>query len=119
MRKFFIASFFLFVFSACTDTEKVPPDIIPPKKMENILWDMLLADRYSAQYLIKDSAKINVKAEIFKLYEAVFVVNKTSKTEFVKSYKYYLNRPDLTKTIFDSLSVRANRDRQSMFKNAQ
>lgn len=119
MRTFFFASLFLFVLSACTDTEKVPSDIIPPQKMENILWDMLLADRYSAQYLLKDSARINVKDETFKLYESVFVVNKTNKTEFVKSYKYYLNRPDLTKTIFDSLSVRANRDRQNMFKNVQ
>lgn len=105
--------------TACTDTEKVPAGIIPPQKMENILWDMLLADRYSAQFLVKDSAKLNVKTETFKLYEAVFVLNKTNKADFVKSYKYYMNRPDLTRTLFDSLSVRANRDRQSMFKNLQ
>lgn len=105
--------------TACTDTEKVPEGVIAPKKMENILWDMLLAERYSAQFLVKDSAKINVKDETFKLYEAVFVLNKTNKADFVKSYKYYMNRPDLTRTLFDSLSIRANRDRQTMFKKLE
>lgn len=107
---------FLLSSVACTNPSKIPEGIYPKEKMENILWDMMLADRYSAQFLLKDSSSIDVKLETMKLYEQVFQVNKTTHAEFVKSFKYYLNRPDISKIIFDSLSVRGNRNRDSLFK---
>lgn len=106
----------LMFFAACTNTTKVPEGIYPREKMENVLWDMIIADRFSAQFLLKDSSKIDVKLETMKMYNQVFKMNNTTHEEFVKSYKYYLNRPDLTKTIFDSLASRANKNRDEMYK---
>ena len=106
----------LFVGLACSDPEKVPKDIIPKEKMEKVLWDMMLADRYASQFIMRDSLKVNVKEETFKLYDQVFQVNQISKDEFIKSYKYYLNRPDLTKVMFDSLSARGSRARDTLYK---
>ena len=104
---------------ACTDPEKVPKDIIPKEKMEKVLWDMMLADRYSAQFLVKDTPRINLKQETFKLYDEVFQIHKINKDQFIKSYKYYLNRPDLNKLMFDSLAVRGSRERDTMYKKMQ
>src|SRR5690349_3699721 len=109
----------LLVGLGCSDPEKVPKDILPRKKMEKVLWDMMLADRYASQFLVRDSLKINVKEETFRLYDQVFQVNQINKDEFIKSYKYYLNRPDLTKVMFDSLSARGSRARDSLYKKSQ
>ncbi len=108
--------FMIVMLVSCTDTAKVPDGIYPREKMESVLWDMMLADRFSAQFLLKDSAKIDVKLETMKMYNQVFKMNNTTHEEFVKSYKYYLNRPDLTKTIFDSLASRANKNRDELYK---
>ena len=48
---------------ACGESKEVPKDVIPQEKMQLILWDMILADRYSNQFLIKDTAKLDLKLE--------------------------------------------------------
>ena len=93
----------------CTNTTKVPDDILPGKKMEVILWDMIQAERFNALFQIKDSASTNIVLEKFKLYEQVFAIHKTSRDEFIKSYKYYLGRPDMAKVIMDSMTAKAER----------
>lgn len=104
--------------SACTRNDKIPDGIIGKEKMESILWDMIQADRFSTQFLVKDSAKLDVKKETFILYEQVFQINKVTKDEFVKSYKYYLSRPDITRVLFDSLATRANRRKEAVYQKA-
>src|SRR5688500_14224402 len=103
----------LIFFTACSNNDKIPDGIIGKEKMEGILWDMIQADRFSSQFLMKDSAKLDVKKETFVLYEKVFQVNKVTKEDFIKSYKYYLSRPDITKVIFDTLASRANRRKEA------
>ena len=51
-----------------------------------------------------------------KLYKEVFTIHHTTKDEFNKSYQFYLSRPDLSKSLFDSLSAYANRQRNEMYK---
>lgn len=93
----------LLVLNSCSDKEKIPEEIIPPTKMEKVMWDMVQADRFAATFIIRDSAKVNVTDETFKMYDKVFQVHKISKDEFVKSFKFYLDRPDISKKMFDSL----------------
>ncbi len=42
-------------------------------------------------------------------------LHQVSKDEFVKSYKFYLSRPDIAREMFDSLATRANRRREELF----
>lgn len=106
------------VFISCTNTTKLPEDIIPPNKMEGVLWDILQAERFSNLFLFKDSAKVDVTVEKFNLYESVFQIHKVSKDEFIKSYKYYLSRPDLAKAMFDSMTVKAERKKKESYEAA-
>ena len=99
----------IFFLIGCTNTTKVPGNVLSMNKMEVILWDMIQAERFNALFQIKDSASKNIALEKFKLYEQVFVIHKTSKDEFIKSYKYYLGRPDLSKVMFDSITAKAER----------
>lgn len=104
------------IFLSCNNSNSVPKGIIPPDKMETILWDMIQADRYSIQFLARDSAKVNVKEETFKLYEQVFRIHKTNREEFTKSFKYYMDRPELNQKLYDSMNVHGTRLREDMYK---
>ena len=106
----------LFFSPACSKKDKIPADVLGKEKMENVLWDMIQADRFAAQFLLKDSAKRNIKEETLMLYEKVFQVHHISRDQFAKSYKYYLSRPDITKVIFDSLATRAQREKEEVYK---
>lgn len=105
--KYFL--FFLcgFVLLSCSD-RKVPKGIIPPEQMETIMWQMMQVDEFSTDVAMRDSTK-NLHTERIKRYRQVFQLNGTTKEAFAKSYDYYMGHPDLTKTMFDSLSARAAR----------
>ena len=107
--KVFVTGMITIFLAGCTNTTQVPGDILSKNKMEVILWDMLQAERFNSLFQIKDSASKNIELEKFKLYEQVFAIHKTSKDEFIKSYKYYLSRPDMAKVMFDSITAKAER----------
>lgn len=117
MKRFYLAIVSAFIFS-CTNTTKIPNDILPKQKMQVVLWDIIQAERFSAMFLLKDSSSKNIQLEKFKLYDQIFYLHKVSKEDFIKSYKYYLSRPDLAKVIFDSISVKADRQREDSYKSA-
>lgn len=106
--------------AGCTERNKVPPEIIEQPRMEKILWDMMQADRFVASFIMPekdvDSAIKREKAAV--MYEQVFRLNKISRDEFLKSYKFYLGRPDLTKKMFDSIAARADRQRNEIYRSS-
>ncbi|PWT74774.1 MAG: hypothetical protein C5B59_10410 [Bacteroidetes bacterium] len=101
---------------SCSDKERVPRGIIQKEEMSKILWDIIQADQFHSLYMVKDSAKYNVKAETMELYDQVFRIHHTTKEDFDKSFQFYLAHPDITKEMFDSLSVKANRRRGDVYK---
>jgi hypothetical protein len=115
-RQLLILSCLLIMLSmACSDKNKIPSDVLSREEMKKIMWDMIQADRFSAQFLERDTSK-NVKTETFKLYEQVFKLHKITREKFVHSYKFYLSRPDINKEMFDSLAAFANRQRVEVYK---
>ena len=106
----------LVLIAGCTNKSKIPSGILDKEKMGKVLWDMVLADRFASQHIVKDSARINVTDSTFKLYSKVFSLNNISREEFVKSYKFYMTRPDLCKIIFDTISQRANRLKEESYR---
>ena len=81
-----------------------PGDIIPQKKMQAVLWDMMRADQFLTDFVFnKDSALIKER-KASKLYRQVFAIHHISKEEFEKSFSYYKAHPVLLKVIMDSLS---------------
>jgi Domain of unknown function (DUF4296) len=101
--------------AACTNSNAVPADIIPGKKMETILWQLMLSEEYENKQLAKDSSKKS-STEKMKIYQQVFELNGTSVSEFKKSYQFYMAHPDISKIMFDSIAVRALRERTDMYK---
>src|SRR5262245_6896129 len=74
-------------------------------KMKEVMWDMIRADQYVGQYLLKDSTKMKIDESV-KLYDQIFKLHHTTREEFRRSFDYYSSRPDLFRPIIDSLAVR-------------
>lgn len=109
---------FVILFTACTNKNKIPADVLSRDEMEKVMWDMIQADRFSSQFLERDSvAKKNIKTENLKLYERVFQLHQITRDEFAHSFNFYLSRPDLNKVLFDTLAARANRRRAEVYTN--
>ena len=107
------------IIAGCVNNDKIPKGIIDKPKMEKILWDMLEADRFVANFIMtKEGDSATKKLQATEMYEQVFRLNKISRDEFLKSYKFYLGRPDITKVMFDSISARADRRRNEIYKSS-
>ena len=108
MNRYVISIFFCFALGACSQQGTVPKDILPPQKMQLVLWDALLADETAEYYIQKDSS-INVLTRHAELYEQVFQIHKISKEDFRRSLRFYESHPQLLKPIFDSLQKRTEK----------
>lgn len=105
------------VFAACTDNTKVPKDLIQKDKMQKILWDMVQADRFAVDFLPRPGDSAYNETEVLKVYQKVFNVHGITRDQFLKSYTFYLNHPDITKVLYDSISVQAERRRAEVYKS--
>ncbi len=116
MRSRICVAFVLIALFSCTNHNQVPAGILGPDSMRVIMHDLILADQFVTQYLLKDSLKRDVKKESQELYEKLFAVHGTTRAEFRKSLEFYTTRPDLEKKIFDSLSGSVGKERSEIYK---
>jgi hypothetical protein len=103
MSRLFIICLFLIGIISCTREKSVPKDILPPAKMQAVLWDMISAGEFiNAFVMYKDS--IDKTEESLKRYGQVFQFHKVTKAQFDRSWLYYRRHPEKMKPILDSLS---------------
>jgi hypothetical protein len=115
-RRWVVLMMLLLGGAGCSDKNSVPRGILPEDKMEQVMWDMAQADQYAAIYLAKDSAHIDRKAETMRLYAEVFRLHQVTPEEFRKSYRYYLDHPELNQVLFDSVIARGYRVRAEAYE---
>jgi uncharacterized protein DUF4296 len=104
--KFLLSIGLLIIIFSCARTEK-QEKILPENKMREVMWDMVRADQYVTDFVLRDSTK-KKKDESVKLYDEIFRLHKVTADEFKKSLAYYSSRPDLMRPIMDSLAARKN-----------
>jgi hypothetical protein len=99
MRNFLILIFAVSLFSC---KSSVPGDVLPPKKMQAVLWDVLQANEMAEYYGATDSAFKGLSKHV-EYYQRVFAIHKISKEDFTRSLTYYEDHPSRLKPILDSL----------------
>jgi hypothetical protein len=109
--KFFLFINLIILNFACVKGNKIPKDVIPQNQIRKIMWDLMRADAYVTDFLMKDSTR-DKKAESVKLYEKIFDIHAITREAFQKSLAFYQGRPDLFKEISDSLRVDEQRSQQ-------
>ncbi|HET9745653.1 MAG TPA: DUF4296 domain-containing protein [Chitinophagaceae bacterium] len=100
--RYFLYIALLISFYGCTRIDRIPKDVIPPNEMRKIMWDLMRADAYVSDFIMKDSTR-DRQAESAMLYEKVFAIHSINQEAFNKSITFYESRPDLLKIITDSL----------------
>jgi Domain of unknown function (DUF4296) len=109
--------FFIMILSAaCSNRTSVPGDVIPLDSMTLIMKDMIVANEYSQTYILKDSTKKDKILANQQLLDGVFKIHHVTRESFQNSYRFYESRPDMNKTIFDSLSAYANRHKSDLYR---
>ena len=73
MRIYFVL--LIVVFASCKS--KIPKDVLPPDKMQKVLWDVLLADEMTTQLRNTDSTFRRV-AKQARYYQAIFKIHNTT-----------------------------------------
>lgn len=104
MRRLLSLFIVLFFAISCADKKKIPKDILPPQKMQAILWDMISAGEFLNTFILKKDSAVNKDSVSLKIYGQVFHIYHITKEQFDKSYSYYRDHPELMKVIIDSLS---------------
>lgn len=95
--------------SSCQDRNKVPANILPPKKMQAVLWDMMRADKLASDFILRDTS-LERDAESIKMYQEVLAIHSLSKEKFRESFNWYKDHPVVLKVIMDSIN---NRNREA------
>ena len=107
----------LFLFS-CYSVDKPPANIIKPKEMKSILWDVMRAQTLAQQTSLKDTL-VNVAEETNLLSKKIFSIHHTDSSHFIESYNWYVKHPETLKIIFDSLYVQKQRENEVRVKKKE
>ena len=112
--KYLVFTLLIFLVIGCTNKSGTPAGIFGKEKMQAIMWDIIRAEVFTDQFIKKDSSK-NVFQENMKLQNAIFSIHKVTRSEYYKSYDYYISHSDLIRGVLDSMSAKAERDRPEIF----
>jgi len=109
----FIIGFFFIV--GCNDKTGTPSGVLGKEKMQSVMWDIIRAEVFTEQFMKKDSSK-NIAMENLKLQNAIFSIHKVTRSQYFRSYDYYISHTDLIRLVLDSMSAKADRDRFELYK---
>ncbi len=105
----------LFGIGCSLQNDKIPDQIIPPKKMIQILADIHLAQ---AQGQLQSTAD-DINAVKRSYYQSVLQYHEISYKEFAASVQYYISRPDMLKEMYEKvLSELSRRQAEAEGKKA-
>jgi hypothetical protein len=93
------------IITGCKNKNRIPADIIPQKKMQAILWDMMRADQFLTDFVLNKDPGLDKRTESIKLYTRVFTIHHISKEQYERSFSFYKMHPVLFKVMMDSLSI--------------
>ncbi len=98
----FLIPFFV---AGCKNKNSLPGGILPQKKMQAIVWDIMRADQFLADYVINKDTSLDKTTESLKYYQRIFAIHDVTKEEFQHSFSYYQDHPALFKAIMDSINA--------------
>ena len=113
--KYLVFTLLIFLVIGCTNKSGTPAGIFGKEKMQAIMWDIIRAEAFTDQFIKKDSSK-NVFQENMKLQNAIFSIHKVTRSEYYKSYDYYISHTDLIRVVLDSMSAKADREKFELFR---
>ncbi len=106
MKQLSFIVFAVMMLTACNRKNKVPSGVLPPDRMEEVMWDMMRADILVTNYMMPKDPLLVRDSAVKKLYDSIYVIHNITEEKFNKSFLYYKDHPELLKAVLDSISVR-------------
>lgn len=103
MKKFILILVLPVLFFSCAKKNSIPADVLPPEKMEAIMWDMMRADQFLTDYVFSKDPQKDKDKESVVLYKKILSIHQVSKDEFQRSITYYKNHPKQLAVVLDSI----------------
>jgi hypothetical protein len=101
--------------TSCGNKKTGEGKILSSDKMQAVMWDFIQADAFTEFYLKKDSSK-NVSQQPAALQKKIFALHQVTKEDFYTSFNYYSNRSSDMRILLDSISAKAERQRNKMME---
>ncbi len=103
MRTGLLIIFCTLMMTGCRNRNRIPSGVIPPPKMQAILWDMMRADMFLVDFIFRKDSALDKRTEREKMYGQVFAIHQTNKEQFGESFSFYRSHPVLFRAIMDSI----------------
>lgn len=97
----------------CKGNDELPAGILSKEKMQGVFWDIIQVEAYTSQHLKNDISK-NASLEDAKLQQRVFAIHKINKEDFYTSYTYYSAHVELMRSLLDSITTKAEREKYTI-----
>lgn len=91
---------------ACNSDAR-PKNVLPPEKMQEVLFDIARADELVDLSSITDST-YRGNGKRYALYDSVFRFHAVSKAQYGQSLEWYQSRPDLLKPLLETVRDKAD-----------
>jgi hypothetical protein len=104
MRRYFFITLLLVSLDACQSSHSVPRGILPPEKMELVLYDLLRSGNLVNNFIIAKDSTVSKDQEHIKWINRVLTFHRVSEADFKKSFTYYQEHPELMSVMMDSIS---------------
>ncbi|HVK98058.1 MAG TPA: DUF4296 domain-containing protein [Flavisolibacter sp.] len=98
---------FLAAFISCNPKDKVPKEVLPVDKFEDILFDVMKADELVEFRQMFDTSFQQVQKRL-NYYDTIFNIHQVDKNTFQRSLQFYQTKPEFLKVIFDSLQQKVD-----------
>ena len=99
----------ILVLCSCGDKEdRMPKNILPQNKMQQVLWDLTRADEL-VNYQASMDTSFKRKEKSVQLYGRVFRIHKITEQDFRQSFAWYQKNPEQLKIALDSIRNRSER----------
>jgi len=98
----FLTILLCLAFFSCRVKNNIPNNVLSQEDMRTIMWDLMRADKFVSDFVARDSS-VDRKRESYILYGKIYQLHGITEDKFKQSLAFYQGRPDLLKTITDSL----------------
>jgi len=113
--KVFLISIIVIFITGCANNSTKNTAILEKEKMQVVLWDIMQANSFTEHFIVKDTIK-NAQVANAQLQQKIFKLHNTSREQFYRSYNYYSSKPELMKTLLDSITAKGERGRTKMIE---
>lgn len=104
MTKLLFSAWMIVNLMGCSSKIQYPEGILKPSEMQSVLWDLIRADALTSELRRRDTT-LKPVAKNIDLYTNIFNIHHISKDIFQSSYYFYQSKPDLLRSIVDSINV--------------